>query len=346
MRDELLPLLACPHCHAGLALRVEARRGKHIESGSLSCVSCEKQWPIDHGVPDFVGGAAPDHVAQTTSGFARNWARYNNVIAAEPALNDELFRDWLLPIDPERLAQRDVLDAGCGMGRWLLAAAPHNPRTLVGFDYSDVVHVAFRNTRHLANVHVVRADLFHPPFRRAFDVCYSIGVIHHTPDPEGAFASLLRLVPQGVLHVWVYGAENNEWIERFVSPLRRAITARMPDAALVALSRVAAAELAAFASIYEKVVGEKKAFFYDSYVRHLRQYPQRYLEHIVYDHLVPQLAQYLPGPTLVRWAESRGLVWELSARNENSWRLVVAAERARIDALRGITAPAAATPRR
>lgn len=345
MRDELLPLLACPTCQGSLDMRADLRRGKHIEQGELSCAACAKRWPVDRGVPDFVGGAGTDHVGQTTSGFARNWARYNNVIAAEPALNDELFRDWLQPIDPERFTDRDVLDAGCGMGRWLLAAAPHNPRNLIGFDYSDIVHVAFRNTRHLANVHVVRADLFHPPFRRTFDVCYSIGVIHHTPDPELAFERLLQLVPLGVLHVWVYGAENNEWIERFVSPLRRMVTARLPDRALVALSRLGAAELAAFASIYTYLFSEKKAFFYDSYVRHLRQYPQRYLEHIVYDHLVPQLAQYLPGPELTRWARQRGLAWELSARNENSWRLVVAADRARIDALRTVTAPAEATHR-
>ena len=108
------------------------------------------------------------------------------------------------------------------MGRWLAASAPHAPRALIGFDYSEVVHAALRNTRHLKHVHVVRADIFHAAVRAGVDVAYSIGVVHHTPDPRRAFAALLDVVkPDGVLAVWVYGKENNDWIENVVTPLRR-----------------------------------------------------------------------------------------------------------------------------
>lgn len=297
--------------------------------GALSCTSCNATWPIVEGVPDFVtsptGSSGARDVVQTTSGFATNWQRYSDVIIAQPALNDELFRDWIKPVQPELFEGRVVLDAGCGMGRWLAASAPHAPRALVGFDYSPVVHAAFRNTRHLKNVHVVRADIFRTPFRPVFDVAYSIGVVHHTPDPEGAFAALLDVVTaEGVLAVWVYGKENNGWIENVVSPLRKLVTSRMPDPALHALSKALTLQLALAAHAFARAFPTPTSFSYDAYLRHLTKYPRAYLEHIVYDHLVPQLAQYLPREELERWATTRALSFDLSSRNDNSWRLIAA----------------------
>jgi SAM-dependent methyltransferase/uncharacterized protein YbaR (Trm112 family) len=330
MRESLLDLLRCPLCRADLRLETPLMEGSHVMRGALACTSssCSGRWPIVDGVPDFVSavsGAAKREVEQTTLGFATNWQRYSDVIIAQPALNDELFRDWIKPVQPERFEGRVVLDAGCGMGRWLAASAPHAPRALVGFDYSPIVHAAFRNTRHLKNVHVVRADIFHTPFRQAFDVAYSIGVVHHTPDPEGAFAALLDVVmDDGVLAVWVYGKENNAWIESVVSPLRQLVTSRMPDPALHALSKLLTLQLAVGANAFARAFPAPTSFSYDAYLRHLTKYPRAYLEHIVYDHLVPQLAQYLPREELERWATSRALAYDLSSRNDNSWRLIAA----------------------
>ena len=259
--------------------------------GSLWCSACLASYPIVDGVPNFVAAAHSAAVEQTTSGFATNWMRYSDAILAQPALNDDLLRDWIAPLSPELFQDQLVLEAGCGIGRWLAASAPHAPRALIGFDYSNVVHAAFANTRHLKNVHVVRADIFRPPFAPKFaDVCYSIGVVHHTPDPEGAFASLLDLVrDEGALSTWVYGKENNQWIERVITPVRMVATSRLPDSVVYALSRIAAATLYSGARAYAAAFPSRTALPYDDYLRHLRKYPRRYLEHIVYDHLVPQL---------------------------------------------------------
>lgn len=342
MRESVLEFLRCPLPSCGSVLRVEAPpfEGEHVMHGHLVCTSSScsgpRRWPIVDGVPDFVLHHAHAHasaVEQTTSGFATNWQRYSDQIIAQPALNDELFRDWIKPVLPERFAGRAVVDAGCGMGRWLATSSPHGPRALVGFDYSPVVHTAFRNTRVLKNVHVVRADIFQAPFaRNAFDVGYSIGVVHHTPDPEGAFAALLDLVTaDGALAVWVYGKENNAWIENVVSPLRARVTSRMPDAALHVLSKALTLQLALGAHAYAKAFPSPTSFSYDAYLRHLTKYPRGYLEHIVYDHLVPQLAQYLPREELERWAQQRSLRYALTSRNDNSWRLVVSRTQAGLD---------------
>ncbi|MBI1949026.1 MAG: methyltransferase domain-containing protein [Deltaproteobacteria bacterium] len=339
MRPALVEHLRCPVCRGELILRESSRQGPHVMEGSLFCAGCLVGYPIADGVPNFVGAGAESSVEQTTAGFATNWKRYSDAILAQPALNDDLLRDWIAPLSPELFQGRVVLDAGCGMGRWLAASAPHAPRALIGFDYSDVARAAFANTRHLKNVHVVRADIFRLPFPSKFaSVCYSIGVVHHTPDPEGAFASLLDAVADdGALSTWVYGKENNQWIERVVSPIRSQVTSRLPDPLLYGLSRAAAAALSLGAGLYARTFPTRTAFGYDAYLRHLRGYPRRYLEHIVYDHLVPQLVEYLPKEELQRWATSRRLPFVLTSRNDNSWRLLVARSE---EALRRWSVPA------
>jgi SAM-dependent methyltransferase/uncharacterized protein YbaR (Trm112 family) len=327
MRSSLLEVLLCNRCQGRFRLAARESEGPHTIEGLLVCQGCERTVPVTRGVPDFVSAGQHEdaRVLQTTSGFSRNWWRYSDVILASPALNDELFRDWVWPLDVDKFQGKRVLDAGCGMGRWAAVAAPHQPELLVGFDYSDVVYAAFANTRHLKNVHMVRADLFDLPFGQSFDVCYSLGVVHHTPDPDEAFRALVRVTKSdGVLAVWVYGEENNNWIHQFVTPLREHVTSRMPDPALHLLSRALAWPLVLASRAYTSLAPKDGRFSYDAYLRHLTKYPTRYVEHIVFDHLVPQLAQYLPKSRVDAWLTDNHLHGVVSSRNQNSWRVVAA----------------------
>jgi SAM-dependent methyltransferase len=58
------------------------------------------------------------------------------------------------------------------------------------------------------NVHLIQADIDHPPFQlESFDFICSIGVLHHLPNPEDGFHQLVRcLRPGGILHVYLYWA--------------------------------------------------------------------------------------------------------------------------------------------
>ena len=52
---------------------------------------------------------------------------------------------------------------------------------------------AFDNTRHLESVCIVQGDIYHPPVKdAAFDAAYSLGVLHHVPDPEAGLLVLGR----------------------------------------------------------------------------------------------------------------------------------------------------------
>jgi len=319
MRESLLDALACPHCGSDLRLRDAERCADHVVEGTLECHGCGSAFPIEHSVPNFVAAKDRGDVVRTTSGFARNWDEYNYVILDNEGLNHELFRDWIDPLDPRSMRGKIVVEPGCGMGRWLRVAASYGPRMLIGVDYSSVAYTAARNVRDLTNVHVVRADILRPPLKARFDVAYCLGVVHHTPQPERTFQALVQiLAPAGVLAVWVYAAENNGWIRRLVTPLRVHVTSKLPHRVLLILSTLLTMPLYVAASASAVL-----ALPYGRYLQHLRRYPFRYMSHIVYDHLVPEIAHYLPRKELERWVLNVGVHAQLSDRNGNSWRLLV-----------------------
>jgi SAM-dependent methyltransferase len=99
---------------------------------------------------------------------------------------------------------------------------------LVGVDLSAAVEKAAAVCATLPNVLIVQADLLDLPLaEQAFDLVYSIGVLHHTPDPRRAFHQIARCVkPGGRLAVWLYRRNTapQEWLNTAI----RALTTRLP----------------------------------------------------------------------------------------------------------------------
>lgn len=319
MKESLLKHLACPACSGELGLE-DAELGEgEIARGALRCAGCGLAWPIEQGVPNFVPAGDRADVVQTTSGFARNWDAFNDVILDRETLNDELFRDWIAPVDPQTFKGKLVLEPGCGMGRWLRVAATYGPRTLIGVDYSPVAYTAQRNVRELRNVHVIRADILRLPLKQRIESAYCLGVVHHTPEPARTFDALVDvLAPGGQINVWVYGKEGNGWIMRWVNPIRLRLTSKLPHRLLAVISKALALPLYLAAAAAVKV----PRLPYGEYLRYLRRYPFHYMSHIVYDHLVPEIAHYISREELEDWGRKRSLEFSISGRNGNSWRLL------------------------
>jgi SAM-dependent methyltransferase len=131
------------------------------------------------------------------------------------------------------LAGRTVLDVGCGSGRYAEIAARHGAE-VVAVDLSLAVDAARENLRAFLNVHLVQADVFALPLAaESFDLVYSFGVLHHTPDCERAFKALPRLLrPGGRLAIFVYAAYNKAIV--YSSAVWRALTTRLPKRLLYA----------------------------------------------------------------------------------------------------------------
>jgi len=103
-----------------------------------------------------------------------------------------------------------VVEIGCGTGQMSLYLA-HADRVVIGADLTRAsLRLAADAARRfgLEQVRFIETDLHNPGLRRgAFDVVYSSGVLHHTPDPSAAFAHVARLArPGGIIIIGVYNA--------------------------------------------------------------------------------------------------------------------------------------------
>lgn len=326
MRAGLVDGLACPL--SGHALRFDLAPeddAEEIVEAQLVCDGCGQRWPISGGIPRLVPPDLVDQQRRTASAFGWQWQHF----AEQHPEFEAQFLDWLYPLEPEFFHGKRVLDAGCGTGRHAHFAATFGADEVVALDLSEAVEAARVNLSPHPNVHVVQGDLLRPPFRTAadgggFDLVYSIGVLHHLPDPEAGFRSLLRFVrPGGTIAVWVYGYENNGFVRHVVEPLRRVSTRISPSMLRGLAWPLALGFHGAAKGVYRPLRGTRagKALPLDEYLASVADFSFRQNYAIVFDQLVAPTAAYIKGPELERWFLEAGLEDVLvSHRHGNSWR--------------------------
>ncbi|MCO6509868.1 MAG: methyltransferase domain-containing protein [Aridibacter famidurans] len=190
MQIQLLEVLACPKCKGSLECE---SRATEIETGELKCITCHRSYPIRNGIPRFVD---PDSYA---SSFGYQWNLFGRVQIDSfngTTLSSERFwseTSW----NGSELGGKWILDAGCGAGRFLDAVA-QSGGNIVGLDLSNSVDAAKKNLEGKSNVHFVQASIYELPFKEgAFDYCYCIGVVQHTPEPKKTLRSLAGVVRAG-----------------------------------------------------------------------------------------------------------------------------------------------------
>jgi SAM-dependent methyltransferase len=294
MLPEALELLACPRCGAGL--RAELR-----------CSSCGRAYQARGGIPEL----RVDADARTEA--VREFYEHAPFPGYPPrdsypwlrarAERSELARllDQAVPGDAR------IAEVGCGTGQMSLFLATAD-RVVVGADLTRASLELAESARRRYGVEralFVETDLRAPGLRAgAFDVVYSSGVLHHTPDPRASFAAVARLLrPGGIVVVGLYNA-----YARLPHRLRRGV-ARLTGFRWIPLDPVLrerrsepARRDAWLRDQYRHVeehrhtLGEVQGWFRENRVEYLRAYPDTLLA------AQPLRAGELFGPAEDDWA--------------------------------------------
>src|SRR5215472_11706085 len=103
-----------------------------------------------------------------------------------------LFEDWIYPNSLESFRGKDVLDAGCGGGQHINFIAPY-ARSVTGVDL-NTAEIAREKTEGNANVAILEGDIAEIALDKTYDIVLSIGVIHHTDNPDKTVENLKKLV--------------------------------------------------------------------------------------------------------------------------------------------------------
>lgn len=202
-----------------LKLKIYKMHGEHVISGKLYNNNVE--FPIIRGIPRFVDTSFyklvrnNSKVAQTLSSFGTKWneRRYQRLghIMQDTVMLKELFMASLGCKSQAQLKNilkvaKRTLNAGCGVA-WSEYLFNYNSSTERHcIDMSLSVEAAYKRTKNFSNIIVSQASIFELPYPDGyFDIIYSLGVIHHVPEPGKAFIMLVKkLAPKGLIGIYIY----------------------------------------------------------------------------------------------------------------------------------------------
>jgi SAM-dependent methyltransferase len=186
---------------------------------------------------------------QTVADFGRQWTAYRDSDGYYGSV--AIFRDMFGPLlSPEELEGRRVMEIGSGTGRIAAILLGAGVAHLVAVEPSAAFDVLSERLRGQADrVTLLRLTGDAVPPRGDLDYVFSIGVLHHIPDPEPVVrAAYSALRPGGRIAIWLYGREGNAAYLAAVAPVR-AITRRLPHPVLAGLVRLVDVPLLAYVAL-------------------------------------------------------------------------------------------------
>jgi len=211
-----------------------------------------------------------------------------------------------------------IVEVGCGTGQMSLYLARAD-RVVVGADLtraSLLLGAQAARRFGLDRVRFIETDLRYAGLKQgAFDIVYSSGVLHHTPDPRASFARVATLArPGGMIVLGVYNA-----FARVPSRLRR-VVARLSGFRLVPFDPVLrdrgsepARREAWLRDQYQHpeehrhTLAEVQSWFAENGVEYVRSYPSAVLGDEPDDLFAPAEDNW----TLEGWLAQLGWMWTL-----------------------------------
>lgn len=173
-----------------------------------------------------------DH--KTVAGFGDEWTRYDqSKLANEERKN--LFQYYFLNFPWDKIkTDAEGADIGCGSGRWAFEVAPRVGKLHCVDASIEALAVAKKNLKTHSNCYFYNFGVEKIPFKEAsLDFAYSLGVLHHVPDTEGAIRSCAKILKPGapfLLYLYYRFDNRPQWFRIVwkISNLFRIIISKLP----------------------------------------------------------------------------------------------------------------------
>ncbi len=308
MKNEVLELLTCPQSGQRLTLSDTRYQNNTIQTGWLTSQDGIHRYPIRDGIPRFV----PE--SNYADNFGLQWNKFSRTqLDSCSGIHISSDRFWdATGWKPQDIAEKWVLDVGCGSGRFaeiaLLAGAK-----VVALDYSSAVDACYTNLKQHPKLHVIQGDIYALPFAKGtFSFVYSLGVLQHTPDVKKAFLALPpTLTPNGNICVDFY---QKSWKSLLLPKYwLRPLTKRLPKTRLFSFLEYMVPKLLPISVLLGKIplIGKiiKRAIPVANYVGTLELSQKQQLEWSLldtFDWLSPEYDNPQTPTTVRSWLKDAG----------------------------------------
>jgi len=199
---------------------------------------------------------------KTVEGFGDEWVRFDQSKLSEEELLRR-FKQYFSIFPFEYLSNKSIgFDMGCGSGRWAKLIAPQ-VGMLHCIDPSSALKVAKKNLKKYSNCTFHNASVDCLPMKdNSMDFGYSLGVLHHIPNPtKGLQKCIEKLKPGAPFLLYFYYAFDDRplWFKFIwsLSNFLRICISRLPHFARYIVSQLIAIliylPLAYISLILEKV---------------------------------------------------------------------------------------------
>jgi SAM-dependent methyltransferase len=243
-----------------------------------------------------------DLTNRTIADFGEQWLRFDTHEGFYASV--ELLRDICEPLLPVSAIQgQRIAEIGSGTGRIVQMLLDAGAAHVVALEPSAAFDVLTRNLAAAGDrVSYIRARGEELPANEGLDLVFSIGVLHHIPEPDpvvGAAYGALR--PGGRILVWLYGREGNGTYLALVKPLRW-LSTRLPPGPTEVLARILSAGFTAYMAASRVVPLPLRG-----YIEHVigKFSPERRVQ-VIFDQLKPAYAKYYSRQEAIQLIQSAG----------------------------------------
>jgi len=243
--------------------------------------------------------------ARTISDFGDQWSKYTDNEGWYGSI--DLFDDIIRPLlSTKDLKNTYVAEIGSGTGRIVSMLLNAGVNHIYAIEPSPGAFAALKKniekTGGAKKITALNAAGDRWVAEQKLDYVFSIGVLHHVPDPkpavETAYTALRR---GGHFFIWLYGYEGNELYLKIIEPFRK-VTARLPHFLLRFL-----VELMYVALIVYENLSKYFRLPFQSYLKNVfwpLDPDKRRL--VIYDQLNPAYARYYKKKEAVTLLEDSG----------------------------------------